>query len=412
MIITKNDVAESINIVNWKRVLWEKYLNVKFDQYGRARLKGCSVVNLNYNDISKYFKGENALIYIRKDFIESFNEYLIKTHTLIGKPVISPLDPVLNLSENIQCLLDENYINTINERLKEIGYFTNKEDQINTLYNFVEQIESGESIPLESFITNKLTVKISGHGWCETKLSKILSKVQNIWLSKNTEYTCLIKKIKNLRNIGINNSNIVELKSLILKKNGYEKNNLYFDYQKIKNSWVGGELYISINPLDMLNLSGKSYKSIEDNNPTSFETCLSNIIEKETDRLKVTRKTVCGNPELQLIIGKILNHGLMFIKNSNVLNVPQSQFNLIGYKARANCWLDEDGLYLNKVYPLESKYKFELNGIKIFRGYEKTFSFQDVELNRKCNELLLPYYRFVYGIDITKDFRLKTLAMC
>ena len=300
MRVNQETVIQYLQVVERKKQVWEALIpHLQFDKFGRAKIKEQGQKSY---DVVKYF-GKEVIdekgIPLSSSFIEAFNLYL---------------------------------------KEEEVA-FVNGE-------NVLPAIESGKDIPVEGLTVNRFKL-YDGRRAITIKASKVLSKVQEIWSAMNSKYEETLQKI---REIPVSERNGGNYLSLMLSKTLYEKGNLYVDYQKIMNDQSHRELYISINPLDFLTSSGGT-----NGNPTKFSTCLSLSLSREEDSVSFCSDGYYSSPKAQLLLATIPNVGIIYQKNGNFVNVPNTDFSFMGYSMRARVWIDRRGMWVESFYP----YKIE-----------------------------------------------------
>lgn len=313
MRVNQETIGQYLEIVERKKELWSSILpQLHFDRFGRAKIKEQG--ERRY-DIAKYYGKEvveTQGIPLSQTFKEAFNRYLNEM--------------------SLALVNGENVLSTI---------------------------ESGKDIPVEGLIVNRFNL-FDGRKTIEMKASKVLAKVQEIWTSMNPKYDQTLKKIREVPVSERNGGNYI---SLLLSKTLYEKGNLYVDYQKIMNDQSHRELYITINPLDFLTCSGGSNGS-----PTKFNTCLSLSVHKSETDVLFEEDGCYSSAEALLLLGSIPNVGMVYQKNGNFIEVPNTDFSFIGYTMRGRCWLDERGLWIENFYPYSVGYdKLISLGLPIIR---------------------------------------------
>lgn len=336
MVIDNRILEDALITVKDKKDTWEQLTGLKFDNYGRALINNINITLRKpiLKDFIDYFSGDNSLYKISESFIRCFNKYLCDNNLSIYLP-------------NIRLGNNKIFRNLNADQVKNaIFFYKNFDEQV---FRKVNELKNGEEIGIEQLLLNQIRVN-GPHGIQEVKFSKVLSKVQGYWERENIKYTELVRKINILRSNRTYDKNIMD--KLRKEKTILEKNNLYFDYQKISNMLEGskGDLYLSINPMDELTASGSMYG--EGIYPTSFKTCIVNKIYVTKDNLSVEGHSINSNPEQQFLLGKIKNKGILYVTNGKCVKHPKEDITLLGYKLRANIWLDKDCFYLSDYYPL------------------------------------------------------------
>lgn len=329
MILDKELLKENADVINRKKCIWESRTKLKFDVNGRA-LIGKIGKPLTFNDFIEYFSGNNSMKNISKSFMKSFNEYLEDNNlqVYLYKYKIEKIQIYKNFDKEMlaKSLLNYNNYESI-------------------LFKKVRKIDNPEDIGLEILLFNKLRV-CSKYGSHNIKFTRVLAEVQKYWEKDNPEYIEVVNKIRYREYLSVD-----EKDKLIQRKLKLEENNLYFDQQKIMNkSYLnGGELWLSINPIDELTASGCKYEDKECY-PTSFNTCIRNKISTVNNELCIESQSNKSNPDEQLLLSKIINKGIIYIKNRNT--IKGENIELLGYKLRANIWLDTNSIFISKFYPL------------------------------------------------------------
>lgn len=369
MVLDDNFLYENSKIIKSKIAVWEEITKLKFDNDGRVLIGKMKCGEFIFNDFLEYFSGDNSIKNISESFIKSFNDYLADNNLEI---YISSYK-----TENVSML----------KKLDKCSFekvMTNCYRCFPQLMRKVNKIENPEDISFEMLFLNSVKVS-SKYGIHKVKLTKILASVQKYWEKDNPEYKEIKIKLRDLTGKSEDERNYLKKRKLEL-----EKNNLYFDLQKLLNkSYLdGGELWLSINPIDEFTISGAKYGDKE-YYPTNFTTCIRNEIKIINGNISIDKKSVNSNPMEQFLLGKIKNKGILYIKNGN--RIKTTNVELFGYKLRGAVWLDKKSIFIPKWYPSLSKhdedYIFELiqkkvgiNVSGIVNSYK--FEFQDVGNNK------------------------------
>jgi hypothetical protein len=250
------------------------------------------------------------------------------------------------------------------------------------------------------------------------KASRVLQAIHKIWIEEyHPEYQLIIDEIKRLRGEGFTYSNSEDVVNLTKDKERLGGGNLSIKYEDVLNSNAGTRnLYLSINPLDKLTSSG-----CEGDNPTGFSSCWSLGFDKDGTEYNVEARGCYSNPQGQVALGSIINTGMIYIPNGKTLEV--NGFSFLGYKERSHVWIDENGLWIEKLYPCkDDRRKKNMREIcsKIFpiikdedvQEYEE-FSIQDTEgIKNYCNAVQQGYKIFLdrVAIDRNNDYKMVYLT--
>ncbi len=383
VILDKNFLIENSRIVKEKISIWEEVTKLNFDNNGRVLIGKIKGNELVFNDFIEYFSGENSIKNTSRSFIKCFNKYLEDNDLsiYISKSKIEKMPMLKGLNKSI---LE-----------KSINYFGNYE---NIFSKKVNKIDNPDDIGLDMLFLNRVRVD-SKYGTHDVKFTKILACVQKYWEEDNPEYKDIIIKLRDLKY-----SSKEERSYLKKRKLELEKHNLYFDQQKILNKVYldGGELWLSINPIDEFTASGSQYEDKECY-PTSFRTCIRNKIKMINGEVFIEVKSQNSNPQEQLLVSKIKNKGLIYVKNGN--SIKGENVELFGYKLRANVWLDTNSIFIPKFYPTltndKKKYIYRLiegragiNVCDVIDDYK--LGIQDFNNNKVLYESFYKYLKNLY----------------
>lgn len=184
----------------------------------------------------------------------------------------------------------------------------------------------------------------------KVKFTKVLSQIYKDFEKDYPKYKEIKEKLKAARESS-ENIKIAVYKQI---KKTIEDGIPIFEYDRILNnqSYKNLDLYISVNPLDVLASSGNSAPS-EENEVilTTFNTCYSTMIINNNSNITIKQSGSHGIPKELYLLNKVLTRAIIYSPNSRELQVPGTDFNLIGYQFRNNCWLNYNSLFLEKSYP-------------------------------------------------------------
>lgn len=295
-----------------------------------------------------------------------------------GRALIAPLTGIKESDCDNLKYASDTFTEAFNSYLEQKGY------GIRTRYgNYRDDFVSNAISPFD-YVENYYHFKKEDDKLVRVKASKVLASVQDIWVKDNPDYTNISKEIKSLRENGATYEGSGRLRELMYLKGSIEQGNLYVIYQSIMNQHNGQSsgVYLSVNPLDLLTSSGNY-----GNNPTNFSSCWSTDIYSEGDSVRVNSGSCYSSPEAILSLGNINNRGILYIPNDRTMEVPNTEFSLLGYKERTHCWFDisPNGLWLEKVYP---------------SGYDKAFDKYTEALADKGIDRLKP--------DFDNDFDIRS----
>lgn len=318
------------------------------------------------------------MITINKEFINSYKEILEKKIDLFKEAF-----PQLEFDSNGRAFLcksnisEDIYIHIykkISNSSFNFAYFQdnlikymekNKYEGIrNTYCNY---IKPGDFTARDFFLTldegdfknNYFHFKKESGDCIKVKMTRVLNKVYENIRVDFPDYDKLLKDLKEARN----KSDLELVTKLKEEKESFEENHLIYIYDHILNNKALSslDLYITVNPLDILTSSGTAYESEDRYKHTTFGSCYSVDFYKEKDNknkdtIVAYRNGCYGEPEDLLLLGSIKNRAIIYTPNTNTINIPDTDFFFQGYKFRINSWLnfdDEDGyaLFLEKAYP-------------------------------------------------------------
>ena len=128
-----------------------------------------------------------------------------------------------------------------------------------------------------------------------------------------------------------------------------ERGNTYIAYDKLLREFQERQLMISINQIDKLFASGGSGSSFSDT-PTNINSCWSNrFVKREPENYEIYSAGGYSSPEAQFTLGSHLCSGMLVLPNGNTIEIDGMK--LHGMAQRSHVWLDEDGVYIENVYP-------------------------------------------------------------
>lgn len=317
MIINRKLLKNNKKTLGKKIELFEKaFSGLEFDSFGRAKI-GTMVNPINVEPLLEQLDDYE---YDEKYFSSNFKKYCIEKSYEGVYHNIDSTDPI-SVSN-----IDKYYPSTI----------------------------IGISCMVENIIRfRKLNGKI-----VRVKLTRVLSEVYKNFDNDYPEYKKTKDKLKEARK----NNDLEEIAFLQPIKNNMEKGVFIFEYDKFLNAnALLDDLYISVNPLDILTSSGTDADWNYANYPphSTFKTCYSTLIGKTDKRVRVYSDGCYSDPYHLYKLGRINNRAIIYSHNSNIINIPFDDFNFIGYKLRINCWINkaEDNtyrLFLEKSYPTQT----------------------------------------------------------
>ena len=115
-------------------------------------------------------------------------------------------------------------------------------------------------------------------------------------------------------------------------------------------------------PLDFLTCSGDSTEALQSS------ILVKPFCSEKRNRCSLEEDGCYSSAEALLLLGSIPNVGMVYQKNGNFIEVPNTDFSFIGYTMRGRCWLDERGLWIENFYPYSVDYdKLISLGLPIIR---------------------------------------------
>lgn len=307
MKIDNKIVERAIQLTNLKKELWlERIPSLSFDEFGRALIK--SNTKFTEADLIKHF-GCNE-VKLSPTFIRAFN----------------------------QMLANNEYVLVVNGADK-------------------REISSGSDISIKDLVSNIAPIKDLRGRVIPVKYTKLLAQTHELWCRGNRYKELTRQKREHL-------SQSKEAIAIKFNLALLEQGNLYCSLQKISNLQTGRERYLTVNPLDFLTSSGGNGTLL---NPTKYYSCLGLSMQLKPDHVLVEECQEYSSPLASLMLGKISNNGLIIQKNGYELNVPNTNFNFIGYASRVRCWLVNEGVFLEKEYPNNYRIKQEEVSIPLYR---------------------------------------------
>jgi hypothetical protein len=365
--------------------------------------------------------------------MEVLNE--VKQTILHKKEVWQAKFPNLNFDDNGRVVLGK--ISSLNKAtLERELYNNNMTHRFNLAFNqYLEEqkykikLNNGEysddvpavyNLDVDIFLSNLCHMfKKENNKLVTVKTSKVLAGVQAIWEKNFDLYVSIVKEIKNLRQQGKSYED-EDIKKYSEIKKYMEEDNLYIKYQTVMNDLAGlSDVCLSINPLDLLTSSQKN----DDSNLvlTKFESCWSTRIQKQKDIYYVFNEGCYSNPKAMVALGSIENRCMIYVVNNRSLDISP-EFTLLGYKERSHAWFDDDGIWIERMYPTKSQSRRQeiMNviseaGLPIIKevSSQKEFNFQDIKGNKKYFMALrnedTDNHLFLDRVGFDEDFKLTYL---
>lgn len=201
------------------------------------------------------------------------------------------------------------------------------------------------SLGYEDYKKKRVTVTTVKGRVQEKNIAALLQKAHDVWEKKYDLYRPYRNHIKQVRS----EDGPMEIDKLnaILRK--IEQGNTYIAYDRMLREFQEKKLLISINPLDKLFSSGGTGHGFEDT-LTKFNSCWSNkFIKRETECYEIYPAGGYSSPEAQITLGSHLCSGMVIISNGNIIEIDGMKFH--GMLQRSHMWLDEEGLFVENIYP-------------------------------------------------------------
>lgn len=202
-----------------------------------------------------------------------------------------------------------------------------------------------DDLSFEDYRNKRITVTTTKGRVQEKNIAAILQKAHDIWEKKYDLYRPYRNHIKQLRSE--DGPGVVDELNPILEK--MERGNIYIAYDRLLREFQERQLMISINPIDKLFASGGSGYGF-DETPTNINSCWSNrFIKREPDCYEIHQAGGFSSPEAQFTLGSHLCSGMLVLPNGNTIEIDGMKMH--GMAQRSHIWLDEEGVYIENVYP-------------------------------------------------------------
>lgn len=201
------------------------------------------------------------------------------------------------------------------------------------------------SLSYEDYKRKRVTVTTTKGRVQEKNIAALLQKAHDIWEKKYDLYRPYRNHIKQVRS----EDGPMEMDKLnaILRK--IEQGNTYIAYDRMLREFQEKNLLISINPLDKLFSSGGTGHGFEDT-LTKFNSCWSNRFTKiKSECYEIHTAGGYSCPEAQVTLGSHLCSGMVIISNGNNIEIDGMKFH--GMLQRSHIWLDEEGIFVENIYP-------------------------------------------------------------
>lgn len=200
-------------------------------------------------------------------------------------------------------------------------------------------------LTFEDYKKKRVTVTTTKGRVQEKNIAALLQKAHDIWEKKYDLYRPYRNHIKQVRSE--DGPTVMDELSPILAK--MEIGNTYIAYDKLLREFQERQLMISINPIDKLFASGGSGYNFEDT-PTNINSCWSNrFVKREPDCYEICPAGGYSSPEAQFTLGSHLCSGMLVLPNGNTIEIDGMKMH--GMAQRSHIWLDEEGVYIENVYP-------------------------------------------------------------
>lgn len=333
-------------ILKRKLEFWSENSTIRFDNDGRCKIR----IN-NSNLLEQELKEK---INIEMSGINDYVSYYLK-------------QSILFFTEGHETFIIENVNNADN-------FYSLMKDLLlsNPLINIVfEKVKNKKT----KYIFNRKNEKEIVNK--KIKLSKILTKMNDLMLEGEEEYSLLMKEKKD------NRSQKEEIEKKLEK---FKKFNPFWCQQEYL-PYINTDIILSINPLDIFTCSGdESNKNEDDIILTKFHSCYATALVKDDDILTVNSRGLYSNPSWLYKLNSMLSKGILFVPNGNKLEYKDSMF--FGMLNRCHFYLqDVNNVFLEQCYPSSIPFENTLNNI-----FKQThfFTFEDIEnLNLSKNDFYI-----------------------
>lgn len=200
-------------------------------------------------------------------------------------------------------------------------------------------------ISYEDYKKKRISITTTKGRVQEKNIAALLQKAHNIWEKKYDLYRPYRNHLKQIRSE--DGPEVMNLLNPILNK--LEQGNTYIAYDKLLRMFQERQLMVSINPLDKLFASGGGGSSFEDT-PTKINSCWSNrFVKIDSERYEIYPYGGYSSPEGQVTLGSHLCSGMLVLPNGNFIEIDGMK--LHGMAQRSHIWLDEEGIFIENVYP-------------------------------------------------------------
>lgn len=201
------------------------------------------------------------------------------------------------------------------------------------------------SLRYEDYKSKRVTVTTTKGRVQEKNIAALLQKAHDIWEKKYDLYRPYRNHIKQIRT----EDGPLEMDKLNAVLRKLERGNTYIAYDRLLREFQEKKLLISINPLDKLFSSGGTGSSFEDT-LTKFNSCWSNrFIKRDSECYEIYPAGGYSSPEAQVTLGSHLCSGMVIIGNGNLIEIDGMKF--YGMLQRSHIWLDEEGIFVENIYP-------------------------------------------------------------
>lgn len=349
MLVNKDLIEENNLILGQKIVLFKKaFPELNFDKHGRAKIGQVKGADLDIYEklMTNISNSEKPTEHIRY-FNSCLYKYCVENDYRAIKTNLGYVE--------IDNLIEE-------DRLSK---FTLSQFDINENY-------------LHFIKTEDVYVRV--------KFTRVLSQAYANFEKDYPEYKEVKEKLKTARA----SSDAIKIAVYKETKKIIEEGVILFEYDKVLNAASDKEqdLYITVNPLDILTSSG-----VENGDGlTTFRSCYATRLWEEEEGITIDYCGEYSEPMDLCQLGQFKNRAIIYIKNSRSMAVKETDFEFIGYKYRLNCWLNEDKIFLEKLYPSQNIIEnieecLSINNILQYKnetGMPEKFkdSMQDTELGK------------------------------
>lgn len=312
-------------ILNRKIAFFKQQIpTLNFDKYGRAFLTHTDGIYTEHD------LGTLAVAIIDDIILGQYSSrpsIMLNTLDMLGiEAIFNPLKG------------DYSYIKDVHEILN-VGYNATIGKAIHAIVN-------------ETFLFNNELLKIikSGHK-VNYKFSKLIARYSENCLKVDETYQYYV------------NNSISDF--LTMYDISYLEENPYIVYQQMSNAKKSADIYLSVNPLDMITLSAPL---------STYSTCMDTLLYNQYNSTLIEDNDDIefSNPLLNLLNSCILNKALIYVPNSHRVNVNNyGDFYISGYCYRNIVWLDSDALYYSVDYPCNYIIKNSIDVLRNDFGYDK-----------------------------------------